>query len=192
MKRRFSVYVTLLAIMISLSLLAVRLDEGAARDNNGMALSESKTANDKVPSISGPLERKVVLQRMYLDGEISEETIIVKIWAMEDFWAEYKDWQLVDQSEERIIFQRKENDISPLLKANGYFGLSSDGTLSIFNGRPDQSKIIQSFFQIDVGKLESFKRQELLEGIRIENKNKYEQVIESFKHYSASGKTQSQ
>ncbi|RFU71715.1 regulator [Peribacillus saganii] len=178
--------------MIFLSIFASSMDEGAARDNNKAALFISAAGPDnreEAPTITGPLERKVVLQRVYVDGEVSIEIVMNKIQAMEDFWAEYEGWQLVDQNEKRIIFRKQENDISPLLKANGYFGLSNDGTLSIFNGKPDQSNIIQSFFQIDVRKLESYKRQELKEGIRIENKHRFKQVIESFKYYSASRET---
>ncbi|RFU62778.1 intercompartmental signaling factor BofC [Bacillus sp. V59.32b] len=138
----------------------------------------------KQQQMTEPLERKVILQRVYVDGEMSEEIYLEKILAMEDFWANYQDWQLIDQNEERIIFQRKENDISPLLKANGFFGVSGDGTLSIFNGRPQDSQIIQSFFQIDVKKLESYKQQELRKGIPILNKSRYEQMIEAYKPYS--------
>ncbi|MDQ0219347.1 regulator [Peribacillus cavernae] len=139
---------------------------------------------EKTQQITGPLERKVILQRVYVDGEMSEETVVEKIQAMEDFWASYRDWQLIDQNEERIIFQKTENDISPLLKANGFFGLTEDGTLSIFNGKPDHSQIIQSFFQIDVRKLESYKQKELQKGIPILNRNRYQQMIEAYKPYS--------
>ncbi|MFD2681415.1 BofC C-terminal domain-containing protein [Bacillus seohaeanensis] len=127
---------------------------------------------------------KVVLERVYLDGEISEETVEETIWSMEDFWASYEDWKLITMNEEEIVFQQHVNDISPLLKTNGYFGISDKGVLSIFNGKPDQSKIIQSFFQIDVNKLESKQHKELVKGIPIKNKKSYEDVLKSFEQYS--------
>ncbi|WP_409301912.1 BofC C-terminal domain-containing protein [Peribacillus sp. SCS-155] len=136
--------------------------------------------------ITEPLERKIILQRMYLDGEVSEEIKTEKILSMEDFWAAYEDWQLVDQNEERMVFKRSVNDISPLLKANGFFGITKDGTLTIFNGRPEQERIIHSFYQIDVGKLESSKQAELSAGIPIINKMRYAKVIEAYKLYSVS------
>lgn len=83
-----------------------------------------------------------------------------------------------------MVFRKQVDDISPLLKANGYFGITEDGVLTIFNGRPDQLRIIQSFFQIDIKKLESKKQEELLQGIPIKTKDRYVEVLETFKQYS--------
>lgn len=135
-----------------------------------------------------PLTIKVVLQRTYLDGELSEEVKSEKIFSMDDFWTTYHEWQLIDQNEERIIIRKKIDDISPLLKTNGYFGISGDGTLSIFNGKPETNDVIQSFFQIDIKKLESHKHDELMEGIRIQTKNQYLEVLETLENYSKPAK----
>ncbi|MCA1057908.1 intercompartmental signaling factor BofC [Rossellomorea aquimaris] len=126
----------------------------------------------------------VILERVYLDGEVSEEIVQETIWSMEDFWAAYDDWQLMDMTEEQIVFQKKMDDISPLLKTNGYFGISDKGVLSIFNGKPGQAEIIQSFFQIDVEKLESKRHDDLVKGIPIKSKQEYEEVLEQYKPYS--------
>ncbi|KIY21134.1 MULTISPECIES: intercompartmental signaling factor BofC [Mesobacillus] len=131
-----------------------------------------------------PLKVTIILQRVYLDGEISEEKVVETIWSLEDFWTKYEKWQLVDMEAKKAVFRQEVDDISPLLKANGYFGLSDDGILTIFNGRPNGSKIIQSFFQIDLGKLESIKRDELKKGIPIRSKQCYEEVLETFKPYT--------
>ncbi|WP_078379550.1 intercompartmental signaling factor BofC [Sutcliffiella halmapala] len=136
--------------------------------------------------VNAPLTLKVVLERIYLDGEVSEETLQETVWAMEDFWAEYEEWQVIDLDEEQVVFQQYVDDISPLLKTNGYFGLSGDGVLTIFEGKPQEaSKIIQSFFQIDVGKLESHQHQQLKGGIKVVTKDDYVQVLETFKRYSS-------
>ncbi|MDT9025365.1 MULTISPECIES: intercompartmental signaling factor BofC [Rossellomorea] len=126
----------------------------------------------------------VILERVYMDGEVSEEIVQETIWSMEDFWAAYEDWQLVDMTEEQVVFQKQMDDISPLLKTNGYFGISDNGVLSIFNGKPGQAEIIQSFFQIDVEKLESKRHDDLVKGIPIKSKQEYEEVLEQFKAYS--------
>lgn len=131
-----------------------------------------------------PIEVQVVLERMYLDGEYSQEIVKETIWSMEDFWAKYEDWEIIDMTENEVVFREYVDDISPLLKTNGYFGISSDGTLTIFNGRPQTSKIIHTFFQLDMGKLESKKQEELKKGIRIKNKDRYVEVLETFKHYT--------
>lgn len=131
-----------------------------------------------------PLEVQVVLERMYLDGEFSQEIIKETIWSMEDFWSKYDSWQLIDMTEDKVVFREFIDDISPLLKTNGYFGISEDGTLTIFNGRPQTSKIIHTFFQLDVGKLESKKHEELKQGIPIKDKDQYVEVLETFKNYT--------
>lgn len=133
---------------------------------------------------SEPQQLTIILERSYLDGEISEEVVLDSYWSIENFWAKYDQWQLVDMDESTMVFRKQMDDISPLLKANGYFGITDDGVLTIFNGRPDRSRIIQSFFQIDVKKLESRKQEELIQGIPIKTKDRYVEVLETFKPYS--------
>lgn len=96
---------------------------------------------------SEPQQLTIILERIYLDGEMSEEVVLDSYWSIENFWAKYDQWQLVDIDESTMVFRKQVDDISPLLKANGYFGISDDGVLTIYNGRPDPSRIIQSFFR---------------------------------------------
>ncbi|MCA1031893.1 intercompartmental signaling factor BofC [Bacillus timonensis] len=152
-------------------------------------ISEAKETKEKtdVYEVNGPLTLSIILERIYLDGEVSEEIYEETIWSMEDFWASYATWELVHQDEEQIVFKKHIDDISPLLKSNGYFGISEEGVLTIFEGKPDKStKVIQSFFQIDVKKLESHYHKELKKGIKIGSKEEYVKVIETFKSYSSS------
>ena len=135
-----------------------------------------------------PLQVEVMLRCMYLDGELSEETVTETIYSMENFWAKYEEWQFIGIKNDKLVFRKEMDDISPLLKANGYFGVTDEGILTIFNGKPYKSHIIQSFFQIDVGKLESRKRLELKEGIPIKSKDQYVEVLETFKTYSKQDK----
>ncbi len=131
-----------------------------------------------------PKQVQVVLARVYLDGEISEEIIEETIWSMEDFWAEYREWDLVDQNEAKVVFQQKIDDISPLLKINGYFGISEEGTLNIYDGNPSEEKVIQSFFQINTKELKSHQQKELQKGIPVLSRDRYEEVLKTFKKYA--------
>lgn len=158
-----------------------------AAENNGVKIEQTNTKAEMTPAmqVSGPLTVNVILQHQYLDGNTSEEVVTETILSMEDFWAQYKDWQLVDQKEGQMIFRKNIDDISPLLKASGYFGISEDGTLTIFKGLPEESEeVIQSFFQIDISKLETRQQEELKNGIPVVSKDHYIQVIESFKTLS--------
>jgi len=139
----------------------------------------------EVPIEAGlPKEIKVILQREYLDGEQSEEKITELFWSKEEFKNKFKDWKIIKQSKDHIVLYRKENDISPLLKANGYFGLTSNGTLSIFNGKPEYDKIIHTFFQIDVGKLEVYQQEELQQGIQIISKDQFNSLIKEYREFA--------
>ncbi|MFK9091320.1 BofC C-terminal domain-containing protein [Bacillus salipaludis] len=140
--------------------------------------------NHQIEEKAPPLNMTVILERIYLDGEISQEVIHETCWSMENFWAKYDQWQLTDIDESTFVFRKQVDDISPLLKANGFFGVTENGILTIFNGRPGQSRIIQSFFQIDIKKLESKKQEELIQGIPIKSKDHYVEVLETFKPYS--------
>ena len=132
---------------------------------------------------SSSVQMTVILETVYMDGEVSEEIREETVASMKDIWNEYKDWYLVDMDDEQIVFQRYVDDLSPLTKA-GYFGLTKDGTLSIFERKPgESSRVIQSFFQIDVKKLESHERKKLKKGISVRSKRNYERVIEAYKPF---------
>jgi forespore regulator of the sigma-K checkpoint len=171
-----------IGLMVGLVSIFMFLGSGPGMVMAGSASMQKNHHQDKAE----PLNLTVVLERMYLDGEISEEIVHEKCWKMENFWAKYDQWQLTDMNESTLVFRRQVDDISPLLKNNGYFGVTNEGVFSIFNGRPGQSRIIQSFFQIDIKKLESKKQEELIQGIPIKTKDHYVQVLETFKQYSKS------
>ncbi|MDF0726788.1 intercompartmental signaling factor BofC [Cytobacillus sp. S13-E01] len=178
---RVTIWTAIILLPISLSNISF-----SESNNNGAEINALLAASDKVHEVNGPLTVTVILERQYMDGEVSEEIVEETIWSMEDFWAQYENWQLVHQDEEQVVFQQKIDDISPLLKSNGYFGITDDGVLSIFEGKPDKStKVIQSFFQIDIEKLESHQHNQLKEGIRVDSKDHYVNIIETFKTFSA-------
>lgn len=142
----------------------------------------------KSMEVASTSNKTVILERVYVDGEVSEEIIHENVLNIETIKFKYSDWQVVQMDEEQIVLQKKINDISPLLKANGYFGISEDGTISIFNGKPDNADIIQSFFQIDIKKLEGKKHEELKKGIPIKTKEDFDKVLEALKPYSKQAK----
>ncbi|MYL62922.1 regulator [Bacillus hwajinpoensis] len=147
----------------------------AFEPNNGLATVTSESLLEE-----GPLVIEVELRTNYADGVTTKQSVYETIWAMEDFWSQYADWQLVDQEEGKMVFERNFEDISPASKQNGHFGLTEDGVLTIFDGDPADEKVIQTFFQIDVGKLESQRREQLMDGIPVESWYQFEDVIQSF------------
>ncbi|MEW8987882.1 MAG: BofC C-terminal domain-containing protein [Bacillus sp. (in: firmicutes)] len=143
-------------------------------------------AAENLPRHLAATEQKVtiILQRVYLDGDVSEEVVTETASSIAEVQDRYDQWQFISKKGDKLVFRYDIDDISPLLKANGYFGITDEGILTIFYGKPKHSKSIHSFYQIDVGKLESRKKQQLLEGIPIKTKDRYQQVLETFKPYT--------
>ncbi|MFK4997595.1 BofC N-terminal domain-containing protein [Bacillus sp. N9] len=61
--------------------------------------------------IEGPMTLEIILRKLYVDGEVSEEVVEETIWALDDFWSKYEGWQLVDM-DEGFLFLKKVDDIS--------------------------------------------------------------------------------
>ena len=85
-------------------------------------------------------ELQFKLQLLYIDGEVTGEVIKEDVNDIEQLWNEYKDWHLVEINVDHIIFEKEINDISPVLKANGYFGLTDEGMLTVFYGKPGKQQ----------------------------------------------------
>ncbi|QHE53119.1 BofC C-terminal domain-containing protein [Pontibacillus sp. HMF3514] len=131
-----------------------------------------------------PLELEVVLQKIYIDGQMSEERRNETVWSLEDFWAAYDGWKVVNQQEGQIVFHKKVKELSPLIKAKGYIGLDEHGKLSIFEGKPSEQKVIQTFYQIDLDELEVMDSLDLEEGIKIKSADQYFQILKQFEKLS--------
>ena len=98
-------------------------------------------ANEKEPMT-------LFLERVYVDGVVSQE--MIKSPSMTKTINEkYKNWRLLKETDRELVFRTSIDDISPILKDNGYVGLSVNGILSAFEGKPASSQhIIQSFFKL--------------------------------------------
>lgn len=127
-----------------------------------------------------PLKLTVILKEHYIDGVMETTKKEETIWSMMDFWASYEEWTLEDQQLDKVVFQRKVEDISPLTKQQGYFGLTNDGELAVFQGIPNEGKVMESFKPIPIKPLESKRESELKDGIKIKNYRHFEQVVRQY------------
>ncbi|MGI8316019.1 BofC C-terminal domain-containing protein [Halobacillus mangrovi] len=131
-----------------------------------------------------PLKLTVILKEHYMDGVIETTKKEETIWSMVDFWAQYEGWTVENQQLDQVVFKREVKDISPLTKQQGYFGLTEDGELAVFQGDPEDGKVIEAFKPIPVKPLESRRKTELKSGIKIKDYDHFEQVL---KQYSTQG-----
>ncbi|WP_171016647.1 BofC C-terminal domain-containing protein [Pseudalkalibacillus caeni] len=178
-KKQVMFFLWTVGLMGALLFYMVQHDRSAEAERQSEA-SINEEVSKEVFEVTGPKTIDVVLKTEYIDGTVEQEVISETIWSMEDFWAEYSDWQLVEQDKDKMVFYKKSRDLSPVLKANGYFGVTENDVLSIFEGKPEEENVIQTFFQIDVGKLESNLEKQIKIGIPIQSSDHYEEVMASF------------
>jgi forespore regulator of the sigma-K checkpoint len=67
-------------------------------------------------------------------------------------------------------------------------GLSTDGQLTLFEGLPKKEKVIRTFFQLDIGSMETALPEgvykQLQQGIRVQDINEYNSVISTFSDFA--------
>ncbi|RCW66424.1 BofC C-terminal domain-containing protein [Saliterribacillus persicus] len=137
-----------------------------------------ETVNEPVIAQS-PLEMKVIIQKHYIDGQIEEDSFNEVIESMQDFWSMYSGFEVVDQTQEEIIFKQEINDISPTIKENGYFGLQNN-ILTIFEGKPTEERVIDAFYPVSTDELKSSTYENLEKGIKIDSKKTFLQILKRY------------
>lgn len=134
---------------------------------------------------------QVQLISEYLCGVQTEVKTFHSIEEMEEWVIQYKDqWdKVIKEGAGFKLLKKVPNDLSPVCKKDGYFGITEDHVLTIFEGPPAQNKVIQTFFRIDTERLESMLPMEelltLKKGIRIHNVEEYRSVLSTYKQFAA-------
>ncbi|WCK53623.1 BofC C-terminal domain-containing protein [Aneurinibacillus sp. Ricciae_BoGa-3] len=131
----------------------------------------------------------VLLKRSYLTGETTEESRQEYVNTSEDIFKKYRNWNFVSQHGTNFTFEMKMNDISSRSKTKGYFGVNDKDELTLYEGQPEQGKVIQTFFQLDTKKLETNLPQKEIErlhkGIRITDVGEYNSIISSYSEFAS-------
>lgn len=125
----------------------------------------------------------IILHKVYINGEVIEEIYINQHKTLGQVKKEFKGWKVIEENDDQIVLMKKINDLSPTLKAKGYFGINSNGVLNLYIGVPSGNNIIESFFQIDTNKLEVNKQKQLEKGIKISTKDHYDYLLHYLKEY---------
>ncbi|PQP80070.1 regulator [Paenibacillus sp. PCH8] len=130
----------------------------------------------------------VVLETDYICGVETEQLGKMAIPEVKMLLAQHPEWDArVDTSDALYLKQRVE-DLSPLCKQQAYISIDAVGNLNLYEGKPADEKVIRTFFQLDVGTLESSLPEgvlrQLQQGIRIQDKDEYDSVISTFSDYA--------
>ncbi len=130
---------------------------------------------------------EVWLKKQYVCGE--DEQLLGQLDAAEvdRISSEHPEWQLNRTSNE-VRFVQQIEDLSPYCKSNAYFGVDGSGHLSLFDGKPDEEKVLQTFFQLNVEYLESSLPhatvEQLYTGIKVNDFAEYSSVLSTFSDYA--------
>ncbi|MBO2943430.1 BofC C-terminal domain-containing protein [Paenibacillus sp. F411] len=80
------------------------------------------------------------------------------------------------------------DDLSPSCKEQAYISVDQEGNLTLFDGPPEKDKVIQTFFQLDIGSMESSLPvdvvRQLQHGIRVQDIEEYNSVLSTFSDYA--------
>lgn len=80
------------------------------------------------------------------------------------------------------------DDLSPACKEQAYMSIDANGNLTLFEGPPQEEKVLRTFFQLDIGSMESSLPKDVLkqlqDGIRIQDIEEYNSVLSTFSDYA--------
>ncbi|MFD4703614.1 BofC C-terminal domain-containing protein [Gottfriedia sp. NPDC058432] len=147
------------------------------------AQTETLAAHNELQHSSNKKGITIILHKVYINGEVIEEIYINQHKTLGQVKKEFKGWKVIEENDDQIVLMKKINDLSPTLKAKGYFGINSNGVLNLYIGVPSGNNIIESFFQIDTNKLEVNKQKQLEQGIKISTKDHYDYLLHYLKEY---------
>ncbi|UFJ39029.1 intercompartmental signaling factor BofC [Brevibacillus humidisoli] len=194
MKRLFlmvSVGALLTSGLIYAKLYDQRVAEQEQKANSQAAAVQAENGDQAEPALANPLE--LVLRRTYLCGVKTEEQKELTGETMEQVLAKHRGWEIVSVASEQVILHKMENDIAPSCKENGYFGLSEDGVLTLFNGLPSEQKVIQTFYPINTERMEvSLPKEEvelLKQGIRVRDLAEYNSILSTYGDFQIESST---
>ena len=180
MKRKRS---WLLAGLIPLLLLAVLLYLEMRVDKQELSSSEATLA--ELDEVS---KREVILHKLYLCGEQHESLGFYSELETESLKRGHPDWRLEGIDELQVIYAVEVDDLSPSCRDNAYFGLDRNNSLTLYEGKPGEGKIVRTYFQVDVTHLENSLPNETVEalrgGIKVSDFAEYNSVLSTFSDYA--------
>lgn len=152
------------------------------------APDDSRTTEILETIKNGGANREVFVEKRYVCGEEIDRLGLMTPANIARLKHEHPEW-LIDLNESGSVrFTENVEDLSPKCKENAYFGLDKNGNLSLFEGLPEQERVIRTFFQLNVQHLKSSLPQEtvnqLFTGIRISDLADYTSVLSTFSEYA--------
>jgi forespore regulator of the sigma-K checkpoint len=132
-------------------------------------------------------KKEAEIRKTYVCGEETEQLGLLSPDEIVQLHAEHPQWTVTLQ-QEKVVFNEQIEDLSQACKDNAYIGLDKNGSLSLFDGLPREEKVLRTFFQLNMGYLESSLPREtvnqLKEGIRVSDLSEYNSVLSTFSDFA--------
>ncbi|MEC0369651.1 BofC C-terminal domain-containing protein [Paenibacillus chibensis] len=134
---------------------------------------------------------EVIVRHSYVCGE--EERALGRLNTDEiyNLLNEHPTWKGQFEGQGKVVLNETILDLSPTCKQRAYMSMDKDGNLSLFDGPPEQDKVIKTFFQLDISSMESTLPDDALrhlyDGIRIQDIDEYNSVLSTFSDYARKG-----
>ncbi len=132
---------------------------------------------------------EVVLHIVYVCGEESESLGSLNPDEIASLLSLHPGWTAsMEPNGISVRLERRVNDLSPHCKSHAYFGIDRSGHFSLYDGEPKDDRVMRTFFQLDIGYLESSlpagQLQQLSRGIRVSDIEEYNSVLSTFSDYA--------
>jgi forespore regulator of the sigma-K checkpoint len=133
-------------------------------------------------------EVEVILHRTYLCGEETRQLGKQSSSVAAELLKSHREWGAEFDSIGRLLMEQTVDDLSPQCRKTAYIGMDKNGNLSLYDGPPRREKVIRTFFQLDVDRLETRMNEdrvfELSNGIRVSDKDEYNSVLSTFNEFA--------
>ncbi|WP_227013893.1 BofC C-terminal domain-containing protein [Paenibacillus psychroresistens] len=131
---------------------------------------------------------RVFAQKVYVCGQELAEIGKLSSDQIAQYYKDHPQDKIKLTNEGQVYFVEQVDDISAACKHNAFFGLDKHGSLSLFEGPPNEEKIIRTFFQLNVEHLKTSLPQgtynQLKQGIPISDLAEYNSVLSTFSDYA--------
>ncbi|WP_341281772.1 BofC C-terminal domain-containing protein [Paenibacillus sp. FSL H8-0537] len=130
----------------------------------------------------------VMLRRYYLCGQESRPLGRMTSLQLIRLLEANSGWHATfDKTKNRVLVEQTVDEFSKHCQNEAYMGVDKQGNLSLFEGAPQQEKVLRTFFQLDIRYMESSlprdKVEQLSHGIKINDIDEFNSVLSTFSDY---------
>lgn len=146
------------------------------------------------PSISEFLNKRsadvpVTLRRVFVCGEENKRLGHIAPKKVIQMLSDHPEWGASLESDyETILIVHHIEDLSEYCKMHAYFGIDKNSNFSLFDGVPQEEKVMRTFFQLNIHYMESslprHQLEQLNKGIRVNDIDEYNSVLSTFSDFA--------